>query len=280
MFKPMVRVDPFGANARNSAVHNTTRSGNLAGPLLEGEPGIFRYGAAIAIVLLVGALRFALTPLLGSQALLLPFVLAVLSASILGGSGPALLASTLAPVLVTPMFMGWPVEAIPPGWWAHVVFFLVICGAVTHVMHSLQRATRVEHAVQVLMHQLECEARQSEAQLRSMADALPVLVSYVDDSQRYRFANKEHKGWFGVDPQTLIGRHAQHVWGDEAYRTIQPHLEAALSGIVVDQELDLLCPSECRKTQMHLRPDFAVDGTVKGLFATMWGVSNRSHSDA
>jgi PAS domain S-box-containing protein len=280
MFKQMVRVDPFGANARNSAAHDRTQSLNFTGPLLEKESVILRYGAAVAIVLIVGGLRFALTPLLGSQALLLPFILAVLSTSILAGSGPALLASMLAPALVTPVFMGWPAQAIPAAWWGHVVFFLVIGGAVTHVMHLLQQATRVECAVHVVMHQLECEARLSEARLRSMADALPALVSYIDDSQRYRFANKEHKAWFGVDPQNLIGHHAQQVWGDDAYRTIQPHLETALSGIVVDRELESPGPSECRKIQLHLRPDFAVDGTVKGLFATMWRASNRSHCDA
>jgi PAS domain S-box-containing protein len=269
MFKHTVRVDPFGANGKGLAAHNPPRLGNFAGPLLQKETLVLRYAVAIGIVLLTGALRLALAPFLGGQALLLPFILAVLSTSIVAGSGPALLASTLAPILVTPVFMGWPVEAIAPAWWGHVVFFLVISGAVTHVMHSLQRATRAEHAVQVVVQQLEWEARQSESQLRSMADALPVLVSYVDENQRYRFANKEHKQWFGVEPQTLIGRHAQQVWGDEAYPTIQAQFEAALSGIVVDSQIDLPGPSKGREIQMHLRPDFRFDGTVKGLFATI-----------
>jgi PAS domain S-box-containing protein len=276
MFKQIVRVDPFGPKAENPAAHKPTRSGNLAGPLLQGESLVFRYGVAIAMVLLAGGLRFALSPLLVDQALLLPFILAVLGTSILAGSGPALLASALAPVLVTPIFTGWPVEAIAPAWWGHVVFFLVISGAVTHVMHSLQQATRVEHAAQVVVRQLEWEARQSEAQLRLMADALPFLISYVDDKQRYRFANKEHKRWFGVEPEALIGRHAEHVWGDEAYATIRPHIEAALSGSAVDCEIEPAYPSGCRQIRMHLRPDFGLDGTVKGLFATIEGLSAAS----
>jgi PAS domain-containing protein len=279
MFKHIVRVGPFGANAENPAEHNPAPSGNLAGPYLQGEPLVLRYGAAIVIVLLAGGLRFALSPLLGNQALLLPFILAVLGTSILAGSGPALVASILAPVLATPIFTGWSVEAIAPAWWGHVVFFLVISAAVTHVMHSLQQATRAERAVQAVMRQLEWEVGQNEAQLRLMADALPFLISYIDDKQRYRFTNTAHRQWFSVEPEALIGRHAQHVWGDELYPAIRPHLEAALSGIAVDCEIELALPSRHHQIKMHLRPDVGLDGSVKGVFATIEGLGNRATTE-
>jgi hypothetical protein len=140
MLKQLVQVDPLGAKAEISAPDDPNPPGNFAGPLLQGEPLVIRYGAAVAVVLLAAGLRLALAPLLGNQALLLPFVLAVLGTSILAGSGPALLASVLAPILATPLFTGWPVEAIAAAWWGHVVFFLVISAAVTHVMHLLRQA--------------------------------------------------------------------------------------------------------------------------------------------
>jgi PAS domain S-box-containing protein len=167
------------------------------------------------------------------------------------------------------MFTGWPVETIAPAWWGHVVFFLVISAAVTHIMHSLQHATRLERAVQILMRQSAWEARQSEAQLRMMADAVPFLVSHIDDKQRYRFANKAHKQWFGVEREALNGRHAQQVWGEEAYAAIQPHFESALAGNAVDCEIELRYPSGGRRIRMHLRPHFGPDGSAKGLYATI-----------
>ena len=42
----------------------------------------------------------------------------------------------------------------------------------------------------------EQEALESEEKLRSIADALPVLISYVDKDQIYRFANKAYETWF------------------------------------------------------------------------------------
>lgn len=267
MFRPLIRVGPPG-NHTESSGPNPALMMNFAGPLLRADALIFRYGSAIAVVLLAAALRLALTPVLGTQALLLPFVLAVLGTSMLAGTGPALLAVILAPLLATPVLMGWPNEVIPPGWWGHVVFFLVISTAVTHVMHSLQRATRVEQTTQIAMRQSEWEAQQSETQLRLMADALPFLIAYIDAGQRYRFANKEHKKWFDVEPETLIGRHAQTVWSDD-YQMIRPHIEAALAGKAVDCEAGLPYRSGPSQIRMHLRPDFGLHGTVNGLFATI-----------
>ena len=38
----------------------------------------------------------------------------------------------------------------------------------------------------------------AEEQLRLVTDALPVLISYVDTEQRYRFNNKAYEEWFGA----------------------------------------------------------------------------------
>lgn len=68
----------------------------LVGPLIERRRRWLRYGSAIALLLIVALGRFALIPVLGSQAPLLPFVAAVLAIAYLGGRGPALMAALLA----------------------------------------------------------------------------------------------------------------------------------------------------------------------------------------
>lgn len=42
-----------------------------------------------------------------------------------------------------------------------------------------------------------CDAlRESEQRMQLMADALPVLISYVDFRERYQFNNAEYQKWF------------------------------------------------------------------------------------
>jgi PAS domain S-box-containing protein len=43
----------------------------------------------------------------------------------------------------------------------------------------------------------ERAAQESEGRLRAIADALPLLISYVDKDQVFKFANKPYETWFG-----------------------------------------------------------------------------------
>jgi signal transduction histidine kinase/CheY-like chemotaxis protein len=114
------------------------------GPLLRPDAVVLRYGAAFGVVVAVAGMRALLAPLLGTQAPLLPFVLAVFVSAYLGGRGPALAASLLTPVLATVFFTGWPSDSPPSQWIAHVTFFLIIAGLASFLMHELQRRSRAE----------------------------------------------------------------------------------------------------------------------------------------
>jgi two-component system sensor kinase FixL len=76
----------------------------------------------------------------------------------------------------------------------------------------------------------EAAIRDSERRLRLMADALPVLISYVDAGQRYQFNNAPCEEWFGIPADFCRGRHLRDVLGEEAYQAIRPHVESALAG--------------------------------------------------
>ena len=59
----------------------------------------------------------------------------------------------------------------------------------------------------------EQEARESEEKLRAIADALPVLISYVDKDQIFRFANKAYETWFERPLSAILGRRVDEVMG-------------------------------------------------------------------
>ncbi len=254
-------------------------AGSLIGPLIDPDRLVLRYGSAILMVLLVGGLRLALMPFMGSQAILLPFILCVLGAATLGGFGPAILASVLAPILITLLFPGWLNDLIGLAWLGHVALFLVIGASVAVLMRRLQRSAGVQRAALVVMRQSQREASRSEAQLRLMADALPVLISYVDAKQRYRFNNNGYEDWFGLKSKELHGRQVQDVWGDAAYKVLRPHIETALAGSAVDREEQLPYGSGVRDVRVHLIPDVGPTKVVNGVFKLIEDISVRKRAD-
>ncbi len=112
------------------------------GPMIPRRATALRYAAALAVVLLVFAVRAALAPLLGVQAPLLPFLLAVMVCAYISGRGPALLAGLITPVLATFWFTTWPWDAPPGQWLAHVAFFILLSVLTVLIMDGLQRAVR------------------------------------------------------------------------------------------------------------------------------------------
>jgi len=72
--------------------------------------------------------------------------------------------------------------------------------------------------------------RHSETQLRHLLDALPVLIAHLDRDYRVRFINEGYRVWFGLDPQSQHGRHIRDLIGLDAFRTLRPSFEHALSG--------------------------------------------------
>ena len=56
-------------------------------------------------------------------------------------------------------------------------------------------------------------------QLRTLLDALPVLIAYVNRERRYCFNNLAHQQWFGYSPQEITGMSMTQVLGADAYDT-------------------------------------------------------------
>src|SRR5204863_698307 len=117
---PLLAMDDARPSA-SIARPGTLRAPAYIGPLIPARRRLLRYAAAVAVVLLTVMLRAALTPMLGTQAPLLPFLLTVFVSAYLGGGGPGLLASLLTPLAATIWFTTWPHDAPPLEWGAHVV---------------------------------------------------------------------------------------------------------------------------------------------------------------
>ena len=123
----------------------------------------------------------------------------------------------------------------------------------------------------------EVRLRRSEQLLRALIDSMPMLISYVDVNEHYRFNNQAYADWFKVsDPREFEGLTVREVVGEEAYEPIGPKLAMALAGEEVKCELALpYRKAGLRTVEAHYVPHFAESGEVAGLFAIVTDVSER-----
>ena len=261
--------------AASTAHSEELRGPAYIGPLIPAEYWPLRYAAAVAVVAATVGLRVALAPMLGTQSPLLPFVLTVFVSAYLGGGGAGLLASLLTPVAATIWFTTWPHDAPPAQWGAHVAFFLLIAALATLLMRELQRSVAVQAAALRSADHSARHAEDSAAQLRLIADSVPVLISYIGPDGIYRFANRQYETWFDKPREQMVGQHIRAMLGPAAYELVRPRLERALGGEPVFFEQQLPYEGGSREVAVHYIPDFDTDGRVRGCFALVEDVGPR-----
>ena len=78
--------------------------------------------------------------------------------------------------------------------------------------------------------------KQRETQLRSITNALPVLVAQVDTKERFTFANEILCKWFSLKREDIVGHTLLEVFGHDRYQLVTDYVRRALSGEVVNYE--------------------------------------------
>ena len=124
------------------------------------------------------------------------------------------------------------------------------------------------------------ELVRSEAELRIITDAMPVLVAFLDHGHVYRFANRYYEAWFGLDPAEIVGRHAREVLGAEAYADRLPLLERALKGESVTSDGWLPHRDGGRRaTEIRYIPRVSHSGMVEGIHVLVFDVDERMRTE-
>ena len=122
--------------------------------------------------------------------------------------------------------------------------------------------------------QTENALRVGEEQLRLLADSLPVLISYSDTEQRYQFVNKTYETFFGIDRDSIPGRHLREVVGEAYYGQVQGYVERVLTGETVRYEATMPGEQE-RSLSVILAPNVDESSQVKGFYVLAIDISER-----
>lgn len=115
-----------------------------------------------------------------------------------------------------------------------------------------------------------------ENRLRTMGDSLPARIAFVDRDDRYQYANRLYRDYYGIGEEGIAGRHLREVLGNAVYEEVAPYIASALAGTPVSFERNERDASgRTRYLQISYAP-FSPDGvTVEGFYALITDVSEQ-----
>jgi PAS domain S-box-containing protein len=107
---------------------------------------------------------------------------------------------------------------------------------ITQLRESETRLRALNEELEKNVQNRTAELQERERQLRSITNALPVLVAQVDSRQNFLFANDAFCKWFGIPRDQVIGASFKKLLGDERYLANESHIQKALAGQVTTYE--------------------------------------------
>ncbi len=124
------------------------------------------------------------------------------------------------------------------------------------------------------------ELEERNERFRLIFDTLPVLISYLDREQRFRFANQVYQSWFEIAPESLIGQSLREFYGQHAYDIMQTNILAALAGREIRYTREVTCRDRNRWVEVLAVPHVGADGSVLGLCVLMTDITERLQAES
>ncbi|HEX7866704.1 MAG TPA: diguanylate cyclase [Variovorax sp.] len=124
---------------------------------------------------------------------------------------------------------------------------------------------------------VELSLAHSEAQVRTIADNIPAMVSHVDASLRYTFVNAHVRTLHNNGE--LVGRLMPEVRGATDFAVVEPHFLRALAGetVILEKSGDPALGIGDRTFKAHYIPDLDADGRVCGVFSMTFDITEEAN---
>lgn len=121
----------------------------------------------------------------------------------------------------------------------------------------------------------EQEVLLNQQLLRSVTDAIPAVVAFIDTHEVLRYCNKPFLQTFGKIEVQCLGHTLIDLLGMEEYEFIQPYVQQALAGQQSSFERALKVHGNERYLEARYVPEMDVGGEVRGFYLILWDITER-----
>jgi diguanylate cyclase (GGDEF)-like protein/PAS domain S-box-containing protein len=122
----------------------------------------------------------------------------------------------------------------------------------------------------------EAQLRAQEQTLRSIADNLPVLVSFIDARGVYRYCNGQYRAVIGRDPTGMTIREGI---GNTDYASFEGYIDRALAGEPSTFETEIDTRDGRRVMEGHVLPQQDAGGASTGFYVVAWDIHARKQKE-
>jgi PAS domain S-box-containing protein len=126
---------------------------------------------------------------------------------------------------------------------------------------------------------IEEALREREAELRLVADGVPLLLAHVSFDLRYLFVNQSYADWFILPKEEIIGRHISEILSPEDYKGSQPAIKKVLAGEKTNFSLVVQRDGQPRALDVAFIPQLDEHRKVRSYYTITQDITERMRAD-
>lgn len=129
-------------------------------------------------------------------------------------------------------------------------------------------------------NQAQRAVRKRDELLRLFVDNAPIMVAYLDDKKRCRFANRRYSEFFGFAHQPPIGKTLEEIIGSSAYPVVLPYLARCYAGEHISFERTQTMPDgTIRHLEVQAVPHRSSSCETVGCYAILTDMTERKRNE-
>jgi PAS domain S-box-containing protein len=128
------------------------------------------------------------------------------------------------------------------------------------------------------LEEAERAQRERVTELQLLANAIPMLIGYIDTSQTIQFANAAYEDAFDVLVEDIKGRTFQELVGNELYRRLKPQIDLVLNGTRVQFEEQMIRDDGVRFYLFQFLPRINESQDIVGFYALVTDITGLKRS--
>lgn len=115
--------------------------------------------------------------------------------------------------------------------------------------------------------------------LKTIIEAMPAMVGYLDLDERFQLHNEKCRQWLGAGEGDIRGKTMRELLGGAAHEPVAPYLRAAFRGRNMCHETTLRHAGRERHLIASYRPDRDADGHVCGVVVHVYDITERKEME-
>jgi PAS domain S-box-containing protein len=151
--------------------------------------------------------------------------------------------------------------------------FSMVTRDITQFKEAADRTRTLNEELEKRVRQRTLALQEREAQLRTITNAIPILVAQMDSKENILFANGAFCQWFNCTADGLRNLTFKSVLGDARYPLNKPYINKVLAGETVMYERQSKSGNKQAILNITFVPEFDQNNSVKGFIFVAADVS-------